>query len=302
MKVEKVRFKDIEGICINTEKLRFTYLPDNGGKLVSIKDNWDREWLAQDENPHYIPIRLGDSYVEGEVSGADEMFPTIDPCVCNGYEYPCHGEVCRVSHSFEESEGSVVMTYASAECGYKYTKTVTENDDGGACIEYRIENMRDEKLPCLWALHTMFAAVPGGRVIAGIGNDEMVEIMFDETARLGKSGDVLKLDEQSLISSPFVSGGEAYKYYFTSKLNEGFCGYVDDKNGTGIKLSYDPEMLPYIGVWMNNGGFKNMYNAAVEPCNIPYDSPVEAGKRGIEFSIPSKGEISFKIDINFLNK
>ncbi len=302
MQVNKTRFKDVEGVCVTTEKLSLTYLPGNGGKLISIKDNSGREWLAQDKNPHYVPIRMGGSYVEGEVSGADEMFPTIDPCTCNGYEYPCHGEVCRVSHNLEVSGEMAVMEYTSAERGYKYSKTVSENADGGVCAEYRIENQRKEELPCLWALHTMFAAVPGGRVIAGISNDETVEIMFDETARLGKTGDVLKLDEQSLVSAPFVPGGEAYKYYFTNKLSEGFCGYVDDEKGTGIKLSYDLEMLPYLGVWMNNGGFKNMYNAAVEPCNIPYDSPVAAGRRGIEFFIPPRGEISFKIDINFLGE
>ncbi len=302
MKIDKIRFKDIEGVCVTTEKLCLTYLPDNGGKLVSIKDKSGREWLAQDENPHYIPIRLGDSYVEGEVSGADEMFPTIDPCVCDGYEYPCHGEVCRVSHSFEESEGRAVMTYTSAECGYKYTKTVSENIDGGGCVEYTIENLRDTELPCLWALHTMFAATDGGRVFAGIGQEETIEIMFDETNRFGKRGDVLKLDGQSLISSPFVPGGEAYKYYLTDKLREGYCGYFDEKAGAGIKLSYDPNALPYLGVWMNNGGFKNMYNAAVEPCNIPYDTPVEAGKRGINFAILPKSKISFKIDIDFVSE
>ncbi len=302
MKTEKIRFKDVDGICITTEKLSLVYLPDNGGKLISIKDNSGREWLCQDENPHYIPVRPGDSYVESEVSGADEMFPTIDPCVCNGYEYPCHGEVCRVSHSFEEFEGATVMTYTSAGCGYKYTKTISENFDGGACVEYRIENLRDEEIPCLWALHAMFAAVPGGRVFAGIKEDETVEIMFDETGRLGKSGDVLKLDKQSLVSSPFVSGGEAYKYYITDKLSDGYCGYYDDKACAGIKLSYDSEKMPYLGVWMNNGGFKNMYNAAVEPCNIPYDSPVNAKNRGIEFTIPAKGVLSFKIDIDYLGK
>lgn len=300
MKTEKIKFKDVEGVCVTTDRLSLVYLPDNGGKLISIKDNSGREWMAQDENPHYIPVRLGDSYVESEVSGADEMFPTIDPCDCGGYEYPCHGEVCRVSHSYAFSDKGVVMEYASAEVGYKYKKTISETESGGVRAEYLIENLRDDELPCLWALHAMFAAVPGGRVFAGIGDDETVEIMFDETGRLGKSGDLLKLDAKSLVSSEFVPGGEAYKYYLTNKLREGYCGYFDDAAGAGIKLSYDAEKLPYLGVWMNNGGFKNMYNAAVEPCNIPYDSPVEAGKRGMKFSIPPKGNFSFKIDVEFI--
>ena len=53
---------------------------------------------------------------------------------------------------------------------------------------------------------------------------------------------------------------------------------------------------------MNDGGFKNMHSATIEPCNIPYDSPENAKKRGIEFSILPKEKMNFKIVMKIINE
>lgn len=50
-------------------------------------------------------------------------------------------------------------------------------------------------------------------------------------------------------------------------------------------LSYNDKAMPYLGIWMNNGKFKGMYDVVIEPCSATYDSPVKAKDHRCAFSI-----------------
>ena len=63
----------------------------------------------------------------------------------------------------------------------------------------------------------------------------------------------------------------------------------------GIALEFDSGKIPFLGVWMNNGGFKNMHSAALEPCTLPFDSPVDAEKRGNTLMLYKGDRYSFKV-------
>ena len=62
-------------------------------------------------------------------------------------------------------------------------------------------------------------------------------------------------------------------------------------------FKYDAALVPYLGIWMNNGEFKGMYNVALEPCTAPYDSPKNAQKAGICSEIPARGKVEFELII-----
>lgn len=291
-------FKDVSSVVIKCEKFDATFLPENGGKLVSVKDKSNTEWLAQDKNYKYIPQTKDGVYIDAEVSGADEMFPTIDPCVVNGNSYPCHGEVCRISHRYYVDENNLVIQYHSNELKYDYKKIISENDDGSLNIKYEIKNNSDADFPCIWAFHMMFSSVDGGYAFACLPDDAHGEIMFDDTKRFGKREDVIVLKKEHFTNGKYQKDGDAYKYYITKPLENGICGYWRNDVKSCLKLTYDVKKLPYLGIWVNDGGFKEMYSTAVEPCNIPYDSIKNAKKHGYEFSIPSKAAFEFEINLS----
>ena len=295
MEIKKVAFKDIDGILCDTGKLRAIYLPRYGGKLVSLKDFEDREWLAQDKNTKYIAPRLGNSYVDCEVSGADDMFPTIDPCYWKGREYPCHGEVCRVGHSLKVYEEYLEMEYSSLALGYCYKKAISEGNDGEIVVKYTIKNTGKEDMPCFWALHMMFAAFEGGEIFVNSDTENTAEIMFDNTQKYGVRGDVITVSKEQLSSKAL--NGEAYKFYYLARLKKGICGYYDNVVKKGIALEYDSNKIPFLGIWMNNGGFKGMHSAAIEPCTLPFDTPIEAIKRGHSQTLESGQKYSFEFKI-----
>ena len=90
--------------------------------------------------------------------------------------------------------------------------------------------------------------------------------------------------------------GAAYKFYYTEPMKEGYFG-LKYSNGASLLFELDEKKLPYLGIWLNNGEFQDIYTITPEPCTVPFDAPDRAAKRGITSVIPSKSEFSFEIQI-----
>ena len=121
--IRKTNYKDRPAISVETEKAVALFLPEDGGKLASVRikaDDW--EFLAQMPDQSYRVLAYDGSYVDAECSACDEMFPTIDPCSPSAFfaEYPDHGEVCRMSHNVTISENAVTFAVTSEKLGYTY--------------------------------------------------------------------------------------------------------------------------------------------------------------------------------------
>ena len=66
-----------------------------------------------------------------------------------------------------------------------------------------------------------------------------------------------------------------------------------------MTFEVDPQKVPYLGIWFNNGEFQNLYNIALEPCTVPLDAPDRAQKRGYLTVIPANSKLEFEIHISW---
>lgn len=302
--VYEAMYKDVFAVCVETDKVCAYFLPKNGCKLASFIDKGTGyELMAQVKSDHYLSQTIVGNYVDNEVSAFDDMFPTIDEMVSasglrKGVIYPCHGEVCRVEHSYIVDNDVLETTFTSSSLLYTYTKYITATEIGAIEINYEIKNNSDEEFHCLWGAHFMIAAEEGGYGVVPYDENAKVEIMFDGNSEFGNSGDVLPLSEDMLTSKKHNPNGNTLKYYFAKKNPCGSCGYYNPEIGKTITLNYDNNMIPYLGVWKNDGLFKNLYNFTLEPCTAPYDSPNNAENRGVEFTIGANETINFKLVID----
>ncbi len=135
----------------------------------------------------------------------------------------------------------------------------------------------------------------GGRVVVLFEENAEAEIMFDVNGETGTPGSKNKVSKEILTQKPYSSEGGRIKYYFKDKVREGKCGYYNPKTRKTLYLKYDGDKIPYLGIWINDGGFKGMYNAAIEPATIPYDSPQNARARNMSFAIKPKESFEFTI-------
>ena len=88
---------------------------------------------------------------------------------------------------------------------------------------------------------------------------------------------------------------------FTTKLTEGYCGFECPDTGDFLKMNFPVDKVPYVGIWINEGGFfegKGSFNMALEPCTGCPDKLETAIQRGEHALIKGGAKNSWSLDIN----
>lgn len=292
--IYREKFKNVPAVIVESSALRAALLPEYGCKLASLVDTaTGTELLAQNPGTEYLPLGMKSEYVKAECSAFDDMFPNIDP---QGIRYPCHGEICRRRHTYSIKGETLKMRCISVLLPYVFEKTISESGGGAIRIEYRVENLGVVPLACLWAGHIMLAATEGGIIGTSFSDGASVEYTFDENDEFGAPGVQAKLKSAMLTSCKFDAfSGNAYKFYFTEKMPTGTLTYTRPDINKTVAVTVDNEKLPYLGVWINNGRFKGMYNAALEPCTAPFDNPEKAASRGYKCELDPGAVLEFTL-------
>ena len=286
--IRQAQYKDRPAICLETGKASVLFLAEDGGKMASFRYD-GREYLAQAPGGSYLRLGPRSDYVSCECSGFDDMFPTIDPMafIREGAEdvpYPDHGEVCRYPLETAVEEDCVRFRFASRILPVRFCKTARCSAGGnGVDIDYEISNGSDAEIPYLWAAHCMIRADEGARIVHPFDDGAEIRTMFGRQL-------------SRVETLPFREAGESYKYFFTAPMAEGFSGYRY-RDGRTFMLRYPPEIVRYLGVWINNGSFKGMYNIALEPCTSPYDRPDAAQAAGIRSALLPGETVRFRVSV-----
>jgi len=89
----KTTWHNFPAIALESESMRVVIVPDLGAKIVSLFDRThQREWLTPPMRPVEQTV-YGADFVSQDMSGWDEMLPTIVACDWEGAHIPDHGEV-----------------------------------------------------------------------------------------------------------------------------------------------------------------------------------------------------------------
>ena len=290
-------FKGRRAVIVETKTQKATFLPDDGAKMSSLVDiSTGKELLLVRKEEKYIPLDYNGSYVDSDCSAFDDMFPTIDPYTpsegeYNGVTYPDHGEICRLPLGFDIEEDRVVFFAESKIFKVTYKKTVYALENGDVKIDYSISNLGDDSFDFIWAGHVMLRGEDGMRLMTSFDENSPREMVFAT-----KGYDQSKLPLDTLIGFK-AKTGVAYKFYYLEKIKKGGFS-VSYPDGSILGFDYDKDKLPYLGVWINNGEFKDIYNIAPEPCTAPFDSPEKAANKGYYSKIEAKQKFEFDIKIS----
>lgn len=315
IRIEKGMYKDIPSVIITTDRVIATFLPSQGGKLTSLKAvATGREYLAQRRGETYRKLGLDTNYVDAECAAYDDMFPTIDPWESPdgplaGKPYLDHGEVSRTPAEFTLGETAVDTFMRSQFLPFTFEKRITENSRGGIRIDFTATNTGDVDMDCIWAAHFMAMAEEGGSVISPYRDGDRAEIVFATDAeKFGKRNDVITLpygiDGKTRVD---VSGkheegtANAWKYYYSEKAPHGYLGYFYPSDGSRVMFHFDPQEVPYAGVWMNDGNgaaLGEYHNAALEICTGSFDRPDTARERGQYSVLPAGKALHWHLEID----
>ena len=295
--ITKTTYKDRPAYRVTAGSLSVTVLPEDGGKLASIRTAGGRELLAERRpGEPYRRLTPDGSYIEAECGGFDDMFPTCDPWTPTdgpfcGITYPDHGETCRIPYEAFVDGDTLTLSAHSSLFPIAYRKTLS-SVGSAVGVTYTFENEGEHPFPFLWAGHCMLAGDDEMRLVTSYPADAETTAMF---CTPGYDAAALPKDRMSGFQP---ETGAAYKYYYLTPSLDGCFGirYADGM----LSFRVPRWKVPYLGVWINNGEFQSIYNMALEAATVPLDAPDRAAKAGYDVPvIPPKGTFTFTLILDW---
>lgn len=269
------------------DTIRTLVVPEIGAKLASLFDKRSgREWLV---GPGERPLRhmpYGASFVEQDMSGWDEMFPTIVACEYPapgpkmGTPLPDHGEVWPLPWTVEAGPADALrLSVRGVALRYELRRELRFAAADTLQMHYELLNMEAERMAYLWAAHPQFACGDAARIVLPQGitavhnalppewgwGDPETPLAWPVAGQ--PAGPQVQLDA---VGPP--SKQAARKFFVPPVTAVNWAGLVRQPTGDWLRLEWDAGKLPYLGIWIDEGRISPESVVALEPMTGYYDS------------------------------
>jgi hypothetical protein len=278
VRLKQDSFQGLELVSLENDSISISVLPQIGGKIISLKSKKvGKEFIFLGNRKFQRPV-YGMKYEKLDISGFDECFPTIAGCSYpewpwKGTIIPDHGELFTLPWECKTSKNSLVMTVYGIRFPYKFCKIIFL-EKNVVKISYELENLSPYDFKYIWAAHPLFSVSPGTIIL--LPKKVRIRTIYSKYERLVKSlhetlWPITKQTNGEKIDLSIVRSNkeDAVTKIFTTKLKEGWCGLRYPENVI-LKMVFPVEQIPYIGIWINEGGWpfkgEKSYNVAIEPC------------------------------------
>jgi len=288
-----------ENVVIAAGDCDLTILPQFGGKISSIRVR-GRELLQQPIGPIEQRTRTM-AFDESDASGWDECLPSVAACSApyagSETQIPDHGDIWRIAAEprvegpgsrgqVSADAASVVWECFSLPLRLKRELALEATEMGWRITaNYKLTNTGKVHAPWSWAAHPLFAVELGDRVILP-HSIRALRLEGSGGRRLGESGNRVAWPAARLAHGGGTdldvvqdAQSEIGDKLFAGPLNsaENWAALERPSAGVRIRVGFDPEATPYLGLWLCYGGWPERPGAkqncvALEPATAPVDS------------------------------
>ena len=292
-RIYESQYKGQPAVSIESECVRAQFLLGIGAKMASlVYKPRNYELMVQRPGEEYLLQPFDGDYVDGECTGFDDMFPTIDACYYDkfpwqGTRMAAHGEVWSLPWHHRLDGEKLYFAVPRVRLPYELEKWVSFREDSILHLDYRLTNLSPFDFDFLWAAHMMINIEEGTELVLPDGVESIIGTL-SFTGNLGVYGDEFAwpvgiLPDGSQKDFRWLqpkSAKDAYKYYVKGRMPEGWCGLKYHQNDFSLSLAFPVAQVPYLGVLPNEGGWRDYYNIFLEPCTTSFDRPDAARYRG----------------------
>ena len=298
-------------LALETPALRFVTVPSMGAKIVSLFDKQaGREWLLPPTGHDFKPAEYGASFVDQDMSGWDEIFPTTDGCaypvegLYHGNALPDHGEVWSLPWRVEGiTQDSISLSAVGKALPYRLTRTVRVIDSQRLHVQFEAINTGAEPFVALWAAHPQFAVDAETRIVLPERVDRVVNVhRVKEWPDIGQT--YRWPQAQTADGQPFsldrIGGAELQrcrKFYVLPDEPVNWAALRQDNTGDYIRLSWDSSQISYLGLWVDEGIYNRLPTAALEPTTGYYDRLDIAWRNNAVMRLSPGKPVHWRLDI-----
>lgn len=264
---------NMEAIALENDKIILKALPQLGFKICSIVDKKSNfEFLFQPTKKEYKLPEYGADFSAYDTSGIDDATPSIDPCdyMNSGNILKDHGDVWSLAWNVKKIEdknykdGSIEGKVELPSLPLLLTRRISL-DGNEIILDYKMENLSDDEIFYTWTFHGLNYYNEDTELEFPRNLQNYINVQNDEI-----------WESHTKLSS--FKDNWTFKYYFTDSIKEGWASIKYNKEGLKYTITFDPDKIPYLGVWLTTGGFKGEKNVAIEPSNGFYDTLERARK------------------------
>ncbi|MCC6630291.1 MAG: hypothetical protein IT340_23155 [Chloroflexi bacterium] len=304
-------FKGQRSWVLRNDAVEVVLLPNLGAKMASlVHRRTGRELLYQRADWPVLPQPpYGASFGDYDLSGFDEMFPTIDACrytggVWDGTLLPDHGEVWAVPWQCEAVDDTLVASVHGWRLPYRLEKRLALVGASAVRTDYTATNLAGEALHVLWAAHPLCACTEATRIVLPPGTTRVVNT-FPGSARFAGYGAYGDWPEMTTTdggrSRLDVIGpsslGRADKYWVDGRVAAGWAALHHTDTGEALGFAWTADTVPYLGIWVTEGGYGGHYHAALEPATAAMDRPDVAARYGRASVLPAYGRLTWSLTL-----
>ncbi|MFN8459999.1 MAG: hypothetical protein U0401_36005 [Anaerolineae bacterium] len=274
---------------LENNSLRVVIIPQLGAKIVSFFDKQaQHEWLAKPRRPlRAAPYNA--SFVDYDLSGWDEMCPTIIAChypapgPFQGRMLPDHGEVWALPWSVEAANEMVLSLSVQGQAlPYRLKRAAKFTSSGTLCLDYELFNQGRDSLAYLWAAHPLFAVDRHTRIVLPPEVNELYNVLIQSPwgeagARYpwpvakDETGSLWQLDRVGPVSNR-----DCRKFYVPPETPINWVKLEQTHSGNWLQLAWSSAQIPFMGLWIDEGAYSAEPAVAPEPASAFYDSLVTA--------------------------
>jgi galactose mutarotase-like enzyme len=296
------------GVCfLKNSELSVEVLPAEGGRISSFRSlHSSMEFLTQSRRSGGYPkAGLDTRFQDGPCAGIEECLPTVGPSgpETEGGPAPDHGDFWQLPwQSLAASDTLVSMSAVGFSRTLRFNKQLTLEYDT-LRVAYTVENAGSKAQSFLYACHPLFAVSAGDRVLLPSAIQE-VRLDYSKGDRLGSSGSIITWPTtKSGIRLDVTLGPEAgtAEMFYTPRLQDGLCGIYREDCAQVLEVSFDTERLPYLGLWLCNGGWPDdgdeprQYAVALEPTTSPCNNLVSAQRTNTAIALKAGEKYDWEI-------
>jgi galactose mutarotase-like enzyme len=274
--IEDVSWRGACGVSLRGYDIEVVVLPQRGGKIASLRQRaTGREWLEQPEGELRDPPDYGSPFAEAEMFGWDEMLPTIVSSSYPDGEYrgtrlPDHGELWALPWEVRAEGETLVCSTAGRALPYQLTRAMSV-ERSRLYLEYELSVTGRSSLWLLWAAHPQFAVELATRVVLPTEVRQLLDVWPSPEPA------AVSWPSPDIESTAGLAAGAGRKLYALPDAKIGTAALVD-ADGAWLQLEWDPTIVPYLGIWLDNGAFARHPVIALEPTNGFYDDLAQAAK------------------------
>ena len=278
---------------------------DGRQNRLAAEQRGDFEWLAGPMPGRPVrPAAYAAPFVEQDMAGWDEMFPTILACAYpgpgphHGAALADHGEAWALPWEVTQAAGEeLVLALTGRALPYRLARSASFIAPDALALRYTLR--KPGRRPD--ALHVGRApAVPGRRRLpdcppagghrggqhgrsrtAGWGPRE-ARFGWPETA--APDGRRVRLDEVGLSAL-----GSCRKFFALPDARPSWAEVRRVESGHWLRLEWDPQSVPYLGLWVDEGAVNSEAVVAPEPTTGWYDELALAWSKGKVQVLPAGG-------------